>query len=274
MSADAEQPTLDEAADQKIAVPDTAVVERLEDRAQEQADELALLKVSGDTELDEVKRLAVVMYHAGYFAANPTGKGGGDLKGSQTQQIAQAIVKILAGREIGLGPLASMMGVYVTKEGRVAYMSNLIAQAIKGSDRYDYRVTEISDERCVIEFRERTVGGSWDAVEPDGTRTTLRREHVGQFLPQGVRLESAPRDWDSLGTSEFTIEDARRAGLLDKDNWKRYPRSMLFARALTAGARWYTPDLFDGPAYTPDELDEQPPLDIVDAELMQQEGTS
>jgi hypothetical protein len=29
---------------------------------------------------------------------------------------------------------------------------------------------------------------------------------------------------------------------------------MLFSRALTNGARWYTPDVFGGPVYTPDEL--------------------
>jgi hypothetical protein len=29
---------------------------------------------------------------------------------------------------------------------------------------------------------------------------------------------------------------------------------MLFARAMSNGARWYCPDVFAGPAYTPDEL--------------------
>jgi hypothetical protein len=30
---------------------------------------------------------------------------------------------------------------------------------------------------------------------------------------------------------------------------------MLFSRAMSNGARWYTPDLFTGPIYTPEELD-------------------
>jgi hypothetical protein len=37
--------------------------------------------------------------------------------------------------------------------------------------------------------------------------------------------------------------DAKAAGLAGKDVWKQYPRNMLFARALTNGMRWFTPDL-------------------------------
>jgi hypothetical protein len=29
---------------------------------------------------------------------------------------------------------------------------------------------------------------------------------------------------------------------------------MLYARALSNGAKWYCPDVFGGPIYTPDEL--------------------
>ena len=45
------------------------------------------------------------------------------------------------------------------------------------------------------------------------------------------------------------------AGLDSNTNWRKYPRNMLFARAISNGARWYCPDLFGGsPVYTPDEL--------------------
>ncbi len=207
-----------------------------------QKDELALLSVSGDTELDDIKRYAVIMYHAGFF---------GDLKGTQTQQVAQAIVKIIAGREIGLGPIASMQGVYVTKEGRVAYMSNLVAQAIKRSSRYDYRVRQIDDERCIIDFRERA-------------------RALPEHRLRGISDDEIP--YESIGTSEFSMEDAERAGLARKDNWAKYPRAMLFARALTAGVRWYCPDLFDGPVYTRDEVEAETPPEIIDVELMKVKG--
>ncbi|AJC60188.1 hypothetical protein [Streptomyces sp. 769] len=52
----------------------------------------------------------------------------------------------------------------------------------------------------------------------------------------------------------FTIEDARRAGLLGKDVWKKYPASMLKARALSAVARDACEEALFGIHYTPEEL--------------------
>jgi len=71
---------------------------------------------------------------------------------------------------------------------------------------------------------------------------------------------------EKLGNSTFTIEDAQKITyydhkaaktkkLTEKDNWVNYTRNMLFARALSNGERWYTPDVFGGtPVYTPDEM--------------------
>jgi hypothetical protein len=57
---------------------------------------------------------------------------------------------------------------------------------------------------------------------------------------------------ESLGPSVFTIEDARKAGTKNLD---KFPRNMLFARALSNGVRWYCPDVFLGSTvYTPEEL--------------------
>ena len=36
-------------------------------------------------------------------------------------------------------------------------------------------------------------------------------------------------------------------------NWKNYPRNMLFARAMTNGARWFCPDVYCG--YAEEELE-------------------
>lgn len=130
---------------------------------------------------------------------------------SDTRDAAQAIVKIMAGQELGFGPIASMTGVYIVK-GRVSLSANLIAAAIKRSGRYNYRVREHGDEACEIEFFEH-----------------------GQ----------------SAGTSRFTAADAKRAGTQNMD---KFPRNMLFARAMSNGAKWYCADIFGGPVYTPDEL--------------------
>lgn len=134
---------------------------------------------------------------------------------SDTRQAAQAIVKILAGRELGLGPIASMTGIHVI-QGRITLGANLIAAAIKRSGRYDFRVTEMTDQVCTIEFYERV----------DGQR-------------------------EKIGVSTFTAEDARRA---QTKNMDKYPRNMLYARAMSNGARWFTPDVFAGAIYTPEEM--------------------
>lgn len=52
----------------------------------------------------------------------------------------------------------------------------------------------------------------------------------------------------------WTMDDAKRAGSLNKDNWKKYPIAMLKARAITEVAREACPEALMGIAYTPDEL--------------------
>lgn len=53
----------------------------------------------------------------------------------------------------------------------------------------------------------------------------------------------------------WTIQEARDAGLLDKDNWKNYPRAMLRSRAISEMARSLFPHRLMGCSYTPEELD-------------------
>jgi len=150
--------------------------------------------------LDDTMRLAETFCRSGFF--------------SDAREAAQAVVKIIAGQELGFGPMASMTGVHVIK-GKVALSSNLLGAAIKRSGRYDYRVVALDDDRAVLAFFE---------------------------------------NGEAVGESSFTMDDAKRAGLLANTTWKSYPRNMLLARALSNGARWYCPDVFGGAIYTPDEL--------------------
>ena len=53
------------------------------------------------------------------------------------------------------------------------------------------------------------------------------------------------------GNSTFTIEDAKKA--LTK-NLDKFPKNMLFARAISNGVKWFCPDVFSGPVYTPEEM--------------------
>lgn len=132
---------------------------------------------------------------------------------------AQAIVKIMAGREIGLGLFESMNGFHII-EGKMTMAANLIATLVKRTPGYDYRVLELSREACRIEFY---------------------------------------RDGEVLGASEFTIEDAKAANLVKPNSaWVKWPQNMLFARAISNGTRFYCPEVTGGmPIYTPDELGQE-----------------
>lgn len=55
----------------------------------------------------------------------------------------------------------------------------------------------------------------------------------------------------SLGISKFTDEDAKIAGT---QNMGKFPKNMLFARAMSNGVKWYCPDVFSGPVYVPEEM--------------------
>lgn len=128
---------------------------------------------------------------------------------------AQAVVKILAGQEIGIGPFEAMRGIDVIK-GKTALSAGLIGARIKASGRYDYSIIRLDDQGCEIRF--------FDQGQP--------------LTPHSI----------------FERVDAERAGLLGRDMYSKFPRNMYFARALSNGARWHCPDVFGGAVYTPDEL--------------------
>lgn len=127
----------------------------------------------------------------------------------------QAVIRILAGRELGLGVVASLQGLYVI-EGKVSMGSALVASLIKSSNKYVYRELEHTDDVCVLAFFE---------------------------------------NGEQIGVSSFSMADAEQAGITrGGSGWSKYPKNMLFARALTNGARFYCPDVFHGAVYTPEEL--------------------
>jgi hypothetical protein len=57
---------------------------------------------------------------------------------------------------------------------------------------------------------------------------------------------------------EWTLEQAKRIGLANKDNWRKYPRQMLRARVISEGVRTTYPAIATG-VYTPDEVQDFEP---------------
>lgn len=70
-------------------------------------------------------------------------------------------------------------------------------------------------------------------------------------------------------TISWTIEMAQKAKLVDKDNWKKYPRAMMRARVVSEGIRATMPSVVAG-IYTPEEVvdfdDLTPPANLSPAE--------
>ena len=150
---------------------------------------------------EQIERLSEAFFKSAYYP---------DCKSPE-----QALVKIMAGQEVGFGPCAAMKGVQIIG-GSPSFSAGLISTLIRRSGHYDYKITEHTDEACTVVFY---------------------------------------RDGQRLGESRFTIEDATRAGLAAKAIWKQYPKALLFARALTQGTRFFCPDVSSGVTlYTPEEL--------------------
>ena len=165
----------------------------------------------------------------------------GELKLSETKEMAEhffksgvfqdvkdmsvALVKIQAGQELGISPIMAMKEVYLipSKSGvKIQIGASLQAAMIKKSGKYDYRIVEHSKEICTIHF-----------------------------------FEKRADKWEKIGDESFSIADARAAGLTaGKDVWTKHPKNMLFARAMSNGAKWYCPDVFGGAIYN--ESDEFP----------------
>jgi len=133
---------------------------------------------------------------------------------------AQAAMRLLRGQELGVGPATALENIRVI-HGKTVPSAGLMAALIKRSGKYDYAIKRCDDECCQIEFYE------------------------------GGRL---------LGVASYTIEEAKRAGLTaDRregpvNPWVAYPSDMLYARAMTRGARRFCPDVFGGPIYTEEEI--------------------
>lgn len=142
-----------------------------------------------------------------------------------TKKAEEALAKILMGRDLGLSPTQALNGIHVVK-GKPQLHYATMGGFVRAREGYDYRKKHHDAEKCVLEFTR----DNWATVE---------------------------------GESEFSIEDAKTAGLEFKtssgadSNWTKRPKVMLFARALSQGVREYMPEALGGvPVYVEGELED------------------
>jgi hypothetical protein len=120
---------------------------------------------------------------------------------------AQAIVKIQAGAELGFAPIYSMQKVYIV-QGKIVMAAEAMGALVKKSGKYNYRIKEYTDENVTLTFYENK---------------------------------------EAVFDSPFTMQDARKAGLIKPGSgWEKFPRAMLFSKAMSQGARAVCPEVIGG----------------------------
>jgi hypothetical protein len=148
---------------------------------------------------------------------------------------------LLAARDMGVSATGALAGGIHMVEGKPEVSANLQAQLLREyrgpeGQRYDFRILTPVGGRsveCHIEFRRKEPG------EP----------------------------WEVIGEEAFTMDDAKRARLDGKDNYKKYPKMMLLARCLSDGIASHCPETARGlRVYGESEVGGAEPAPPLDAE--------
>jgi len=111
--------------------------------------------------------------------------------------------------------LAFNGGLYVINN-RLEVEGIVIRAKIRQSHNYDYQIIRLDDDGCEMSI-----------VNSDG----------------GI-----------IGQAGFTKEDAELAGLLTKDNYKKYPTDMYLNKATSRAYKRFCPDIFFTPVYVRGEI--------------------
>jgi hypothetical protein len=124
----------------------------------------------------------------------------------------------LTAKEMGLPPMMCLNGGMYTFSGQVTLSAKVInLLLLRAGHRAE--VLKLDDECCEIKF----------------VRGDRRKDQGAEFV------------------YKYTMEDAKRAGLLNKKNWQTNPRDMLYNRCLSGGAIKHMPDATNG-AYVIGEM--------------------
>lgn len=149
---------------------------------------------------------------------------------SHIKTVEEAFTIAQMGKELGF-PTMQAFHYIIPIQGKLSLSAKAIGALLrKGGVKY------ITTEDGVYTYKGGSATPSTPDEKPIDRRTTIK------FIRDGL---------DEICT--FTWKDAEAQGLTTKDNWKRMPREMLYARCLAKGANRIGADLLLG-LYTIEEL--------------------
>ncbi len=173
-------------------------------------DQMILLRAK----LDYAQRLAKMFAFSGCFA---------DIKDQREDvSIARALVKIKLGESMGFTEAEAMTGIDII-QGRVAVGASLRAARMQRAG-YSWPQMIVNDKGCWIPLAFQGAPMMQQKVDERGQAVFDQGKPV---MTQVV--------------VSFDLKDAQLAGLAGKDNYKKDPSSMYFARAITRAQRRYGP---------------------------------
>lgn len=157
-------------------------------------EQTGLAQVDIASELPAIFTLAKALVKAGGFMP------------SHLKSEGEIVAVVLAGRELGIAPMAAIRSIRLIKGNVTLDASMQLALMVRAG--------------CKVEWLE------------DGSkgRAELRLERPGQ----------PPYH------SRFSLDDAKTAGLTSNDTWRKHPAAMLRARCVTAAGKAYCPDVLAG----------------------------
>jgi hypothetical protein len=128
--------------------------------------------------------------------------------------VEQCVAIMLKGRELSVPAMYALSNIAVINGKPTCGAELMLALVHRDHGRDAIRVKHSTAESCTVEWKE----------------------------------------WGGVNSFTFTIEDAKRAGLANKEGpWRQYPAAMLRARAISAACRMAFPGSIAG-MYTPEEL--------------------
>lgn len=127
----------------------------------------------------------------------------------------QAVAIMLKGRELGIPPMQALSHIHIINGKPTMSAELMLAQIMRLHPRTKISYPKRSGEICEVK------------VQRDGSEPSV---------------------------FSFSIADAQAAGLMSNPTWKKYPRAMLHARAVSEMARSLFPDAISGVSYTPEEM--------------------